>query len=95
MSRVKTEELHQRLTEKKKNYAVQVQVHIEGQRIYNSIHGHVKNCFFDDCIKREWSESKMGGHIIETYYAIMNAEPTLIDKEPNAIIKYLVDKIKL
>lgn len=94
MSRVKSCDLQDVLTKKKELYSVRVQMHVDGTRISSLIHGELKNSFFNDCIKREFSEGKMLRHILETYYALMSAQPVLPEKEPDEIKKFIVDRIK-
>lgn len=86
MSRIKTIELHDKLTKKKECFAV---------RTTTFIKGNVKNQFLNDCIKRECNESKMAAIIIDTYYTVVNSCDDLSGKETNAIKQYIIDKIKL
>jgi hypothetical protein len=94
MSRIKTERLHDILTEKKEKYGVRVTVYIEEMKVTTFIKGTLKTRFLDDCIKRECNESKMAGHIIDTYYSALAAIPDLKEKEPNAIKQFIIDRIK-
>ena len=85
MSRIKTENLHEELLKKKKHYSVKATSYLQGS---------IKNNFLDDCIKREWNESRMVKHIVDVYYHMTSAHG-LSEKEPNEIKKYIIDKIKL
>lgn len=95
MSRIKQELLHDALIKKKESYSVKVTAFVEGMRVTTVVKGSVKNRFLDDCIKRECNESKMAATIIETYYSVLDVYPDLKEKEPNAIKKYIIDRIKL
>lgn len=95
MSRIKTELLHEALIKKKENYSVKVTTFVEGMRVTTFVKGGIKNKFLEDCIKREFNESKMAAHIIETYYSVIDVYPDLKEKEPNAIKKFIIDRIKL
>ncbi len=86
MSRIKTEKLHDALTSKKECYAI---------RVTTFVRGSTKNRFLEDCIKRECNESKMAAHVFATYYEVLDTFPNLKDKEPNAIKKFIIDRIKL
>lgn len=95
MSRIKTEDLHDYLIRKKEKYGVRVTIHLEGMPVTVFSHGSTKNKFLDDCIKRDWNESRMGAQIMETYYSVLDLYPDLKEKEPNAIKQFIIDKIKL
>lgn len=85
MSRIKTDDLDDSLKKKKENYDI---------RVTTFIRGRIKNRFLDDCIKRGFNESKMAGIVMETYYSVMDVYPDLKGKEPNAIQKFIIDRIK-
>lgn len=86
MSRIRTVKLHDELTKKKENYDV---------RVTTFLHGTNKDHFLNDCIRREFNESKMAQFIIDTYYSIISNQPVLMGKEPNEIKKFIIDRIKL
>jgi len=86
MSRISNKNLHDALTDKKKCYAVRVTTFVRGTN---------KNKFLEDCIKREWNESKMCAQILDTYYSVIDIYPDLKEKEPNAIKQFIIDRIKL
>lgn len=83
-----------------KNFAALI-AHLERKltffqiRVTTRITGETKNKFLNDCLKREKNESQVAAHIFETYYSAVTKVPGLIDKEPNQIQKYIIDKIKL
>lgn len=74
---------------------VRVTTHVDGDTITSRIKGSVKDDFFNDCIKRNFTEAKMARVIFETYYSIIKLQPFLVEKEMTEIKKYLVEKIKL
>jgi hypothetical protein len=95
MSRIKTENLQDELLKKKERYNIRVTTYLEGLKITTLIKGSVKNRFLDDCIKREFNESKMASHVIETYYAIIDSNPEIRDKEIPEIKNWIIKNIKL
>ena len=86
MSRIKTEDLHNFLIQKKQCFAIKATTYLKGS---------VKNNFLDDCIKREMNESKMAAHVIESYYTIVKQNPHLIDKEIPEIKNWIISKLRL
>jgi len=84
MSRIKTENLQDVLELKKQGYSLRVTSYIKGS---------VKNNFIDDCIRREYNESKMLGVIVDTYYSVINKYPDIKGKEPNEIKKFIMERI--
>lgn len=94
MSRIKTEQLHDELQKKKEKYGFRITTYVDGLKVTTFTHGTTASSFLDDCIKREWNESKMAAHVLKTYYEIMNTFPDLKEQEPNQIKKYIIDKIK-
>lgn len=86
MSRINKDQLMDSLLKKKENFNV---------RVTTFIHGSTKNQFLDDCIKRDFNESKMASHIIDVYYSTMNSNNNLSKMEMLDIKKYIIDKIKL
>ena len=85
MSRIKAENLCDVLKAKKVDYNIRVTTFIKGS---------VKNSFLDDCIKRDFNESKTAALVFETYYSIISLYPELKEKEPNAIKQFIIDRIK-
>jgi hypothetical protein len=86
MSRISTDKLYDVLVQKKQHYDIRVTAYIKGS---------VKDNFLNDCILRDFPESKMAASIIESYYKIINTYPDLKSKEPNEIQKFIIDRIKL
>lgn len=85
MSRVKTEKLHDFLVSKEMKYNV---------RLTTFTHGQLKKMFLADCIQREWPESTMMRHIIETYYSISSNRPTLTEKQMDYFKKILLERLE-
>lgn len=86
MSRIKTESLNDSLLKKKENYNIRATTFLKGS---------IKNSFLDDCIKREFNESKMAAHVFEVYYSVVNEVPHLKDKEMVDVKNYIKSKIRL
>ena len=95
MSRIKTEKLQDELLKKKERYNIRVTTYVEGLKITTLVKGSVKNRFLDDCIKREFNESKMASAIIESYYCILDSSPQLKEKEIPEIKNWIIKNIKL
>jgi hypothetical protein len=94
-SNVKLSELEDYLKTKRACFSVKVTTTLDSQRVQTSIHGELKNKFFDDCIKRNVTEAEMARNIIEAYYSIVGQQKYLVEKEMTEIKKYIIEKIKL
>lgn len=92
---VKTDSLEDFLRIKKQNYMVRVTTHVDGETITSRIKGSVKDDFFNDCIKRNFTEAKMARVIFETYYSLIKTQPFLVEKEIPEIKNFLIERIKL
>lgn len=92
---VKKELLEDFLRAKKnKSYSVKVTTYLEGERVTTRVKGALKNDFFEDCIKRDFTESQMAKYIFEVYYSLINTQPFLVEKEIPEIKNFLIDRIK-
>ncbi|MBL7931099.1 MAG: hypothetical protein JNL60_04335 [Bacteroidia bacterium] len=85
MCRIASEKLRDVLVDKKKNFGVRVTTHISG---------FTKNRFLDDCIKRDFNESKLAKTIFDTYYAVIEQHPELREKEPDEIKRFILRNLK-
>lgn len=85
MSRIGTNQLHDELKKKKESYSVRVTTYTKG---------FTKNRFLDDCIRREFNESKMAAHVLETYYAVLELRPEISAKEPSEIKKFIIETME-
>lgn len=92
---VPIDKLEDFLKAKKKNYSVRITTRIDGVKITSKIKGGIKNDFFDDCIKRNFTEAQMARYIIEVYYSLIHTQPFLVEKEIPEIKNFLIDRIKL
>ena len=93
---VKKELLEDFLRAKKnKSYSVKVTTYLEGERVTTRVKGALKNDFFEDCIKRDFTESQMAKYIFEVYYSLIHTQPFLVEKEIPEIKNFLIDRIKL
>lgn len=92
---VPIDKLEDFLKAKKKNYSVRITTRIDGVKITSKIKGGIKNDFFDDCIKRNFTEAQMARYIIEVYYSLKHTQPFLVEKEIPEIKNFLIDRIKL
>ena len=86
MSRIKNEELQEFLEKKRECFSIKATTYL---------HGEVKNNFLNDCIKREFNESKMAAHVIDAYYRIIKEVPYLAEKEMPEIKNILISKFRL
>jgi len=94
MSHKNSDKLIEQLQEKKKQYSVRVTTRLSGCKLTSYINGSNKNHFIDDCIRREFNESRMLRYIIDTYYSVVSNQPELNNLTPNEIKQFIIDKIK-